>query len=84
MTVFRGYIFSQIRHRNAAKNPKLPKNDRSFQNNIFRGYKFSRTVSKTAKSAKLNTNKVMALQIQCHSGTSEQVCNSGVQNTDSK
>ena len=35
------------------KNPKLPENDR-----IFLGYKFSRTLSKTAKSAKINTNKV--------------------------
>ena len=46
------------------KSPKLPKNDRIFQNNIFRGYKFLRALSKIAKSAKLipakiNTNKVI-------------------------
>ena len=63
MTVFREYIFSRIRHRNAAKSPELSKNDRIFQNNIFRGYKFSRTVSKTAKSAKINTNNVRQLYL---------------------
>ena len=41
------------------KSPKLPKNDRIFQNNIFHGYKFSQTLSKTAKSAKINAKKVV-------------------------
>ena len=49
------------------KSPKLPKNAIIFQNDIFRGYNFSRILSKTAKSAKINTNKVfISLKIMVH------------------
>ena len=40
-TYFRGFAIEMLQ-----KSPKLPKNDRIFQNNIFCGYKFSRTLSK--------------------------------------
>ena len=62
------YIFSLIRHQNAAKTPKLPKNDRIFQNNSFRRYKFLRTLLKSRNPqkvipAKINTNKVVKVNI---------------------
>ena len=40
--------------------PKLPSKHRIYEKEkyIFCGYKFSRILSKTAKSAKINTNKV--------------------------
>ena len=39
-------------------NFQYSQNYRILQNSIFHGYKFSRTLSKTAKSAKINTSKV--------------------------
>ena len=53
--ISRVHIFADSPSKMLQKSPELPKNDRIFQDNIFRGYRFSRNLS---KSAKINTNKV--------------------------
>ena len=53
------YIFADSPSK-CCKNPQnyLKIKESRFKNNIFRGYKFSRNLAKTAKSAKINTIKV--------------------------
>ena len=57
MTVFPGYVFADSPSK-CCKSPQNCLKMTELKKNILGGHKYSRTLSKAAKSAKINTNKV--------------------------